>query len=168
MTDSVCPNQTELEALSQELGALLAERGWRMATAESCTGGWIAQVITAIAGSSGWFEGGLVTYSDAAKTALLGVPAMTIANHGAVSTETALAMVQGAVKTTAAEVAVAVTGIAGPGGGSADKPVGTVCFGFIAGSAAPWTERQCFPGDRQAVRAATVDFALRSLIARLG
>ncbi len=157
------PGQDDLERLARELGERLAERGWRVATAESCTGGWIAQAITAIAGSSGWFEAGLVTYSNDAKVALLGVDAMTIARHGAVSEATAAAMAGGALAATGADLAVAVTGVAGPDGGTAAKPVGMVCFGYARAGAAATAETCHFDGDRRAVRAATVAHALREL-----
>ncbi len=161
------PDQDELERLARELGTLLGERGWRMASAESCTGGWIAQSMTAIAGSSDWFEAALVTYSNAAKVSMLGVPAMTIEAHGAVSEATALAMASGAIATVGVEVAVAVTGVAGPGGGSEDKPVGTVWFGFAVDGQATRAVVQHFPGDRREVRARTVAYALSYLIETL-
>ena len=160
--------QDALEASGPHLGAALLERGWRMATAESCTGGWIAQAMTATAGSSDWFECGLVTYSNAAKISLLGVEAMTIERWGAVSVETAAQMADGALRVCGAEVAVAVTGVAGPSGGSADKPVGTVCFGFAVRGRATLAERQIFPGDRREVRARTVAHALQRLRELLG
>lgn len=159
----LAPTQAELEALGRDLGASLLERGWHMATAESCTGGWIAQCMTATAGSSDWFECGLVTYSNAAKQTLLGVEAMTLERHGAVSLKTAGEMAEGARRTSGVEVAVAVTGVAGPGGGSVDKPVGTVCFGFVLEGRATTTERVVFPGDRQEVRARAVAHALMRL-----
>ena len=138
---------------------LLQKRGWMLATAESCTGGMIAATCTDQAGSSAWFERGLVTYSNRAKTELLGVDPALIAGHGAVSEAVARAMVQGAVARTPAQVAVAVTGVAGPGGGSADKPVGTVWFGFaLPGQVL--AERCQFAGDRAQVRRATVQHAL--------
>ncbi len=158
------PQQQTLEALARELGERLRERGWHAATAESCTGGWIAQAITAIAGSSDWFDGGLVTYSDAAKTALLGVDAMIIERHGAVSAETAAAMAEGARRCLQVDLAVSVTGIAGPGGGSQEKPVGTVWFGFAVGGRATLTVTRVFAGDRQAVRAQSVALALQQMI----
>jgi len=164
---SSLPTQDELEALARELGHALAERGWRAATAESCTGGWIAQCITAVPGSSNWFEGGLVTYSNAAKTALLGVDALTIERHGAVSAQTACAMAEGALRVTGADIACAVTGVAGPGGGSADKPVGTVWFGFAARGAETRSHGACFAGDRCAIRAQSVAVALAELVAMM-
>ena len=160
--------QAALEAAGRELGTALLERGWRMATAESCTGGWIAQVMTATAGSSDWFECGLVTYSNAAKQSLLGVAAMTLECHGAVSVETAEQMAEGALRAAGVDLAVAVTGVAGPGGGSPDKPVGTVCFGFAVSGRSTLTERQVFAGDRREIRARTVAHALSRLLAMLG
>lgn len=138
---------------------LARARAWRLATAESCTGGLIAGALTAIAGSSDVVEGGLVTYSNAAKTALLGVPAPLIAAHGAVSEPVARAMAEGARARLGVEAAIAVTGVAGPGGGSADKPVGTVWFGLAAPDGTR-ALRRLFPGDRAAVREATVLQAL--------
>jgi nicotinamide-nucleotide amidase len=150
----------------EELAAALLARGWFLATAESCTGGMIAAACTDLAGSSGWFERGFVTYSNEAKTELLGVPAPLIDQHGAVSEPVAQAMAQGAIAHSRARVAVAVTGVAGPTGGSAAKPVGTVWFGYAVDGRVT-SERQLFPGDRAAVRAATVRHALEGLLARL-
>lgn len=135
---------------------------WMLTTAESCTGGLIAGACTDLAGSSAWFERGFVTYSNAAKTEQLGVDAALIATHGAVSEPVVRAMVQGALQHARAQVAVAVTGVAGPTGGSVDKPVGTVWFGW-ATPAGVHTEVQHFVGDRAAVRAATVHHALTQL-----
>ncbi len=139
---------------------------WMLATAESCTGGLIAGACTDLAGSSAWFERGFVTYSNAAKTEQLGVDAALIATHGAVSEPVVRAMVLGALQHSKAQVAVAVTGVAGPTGGSAEKPVGTVWFGW-ATPAGVHTEAQHFVGDRAAVRAATVQHALARLAALL-
>ena len=152
-----------LEAILIQISAQLLTRGWMLATAESCTGGMIAAACTDLAGSSQWFERGFVTYSNAAKTELLGVPAALIAQHGAVSEPVARAMAEGAVAHAHAQVAVAVTGVAGPTGGSADKPVGTVWFG-LAVPGQVITERCLFPGDRAAVRAATVQHGLQRLL----
>ncbi|WP_085314447.1 CinA family protein [Derxia lacustris] len=151
-------------SLVQSAADALRQRGWHIATAESCTGGMIAAHLTDLAGSSDWFERGFVTYSNAAKTELLGVPAEVIATHGAVSEPTALAMVAGALERSLAQIAVAVTGVAGPGGGSADKPVGTVWFGFAVRGQAPFAVRQQFDGDRASVRAATVAYALGRVV----
>lgn len=149
--------------LVEQLAARLLQRQWLLATAESCTGGLIAGACTDLSGSSAWFERGFVTYSNAAKTELLGVPAPLIDEHGAVSEAVAHAMAIGAVQHSPAQVAVAVTGVAGPTGGTADKPVGLVWFGFaLPGQVL--TERMNFAGDRAAVRAATVHHALTRLL----
>ncbi len=145
-----------------QLATRLLAQNHLLATAESCTGGMIAAACTDLAGSSTWFERGFVTYSNEAKTAMLGVDAQLIASHGAVSDAVARAMAQGALQQSRAQVSVAVTGVAGPGGGSADKPVGTVWFAW----GLPWgirSEVQHFAGDRAAVRAATVAHALSRL-----
>lgn len=154
------------EALARRalaLGPLLLGKRRMLATAESCTGGWIAQTVTAIAGSSAWFDRGFVTYSNAAKMDMLGVAAATLENHGAVSGETAAEMAAGALARAGVELAVAVTGVAGPGGGSAEKPVGTVWFGWCLDGGVPVTRRQCFDGDRESVRRQTVAVALDGL-----
>ncbi|MDD2878899.1 MAG: CinA family protein [Rhodoferax sp.] len=145
------------------LANLLLEKAWLLSTAESCTGGLIAAACTDLAGSSNWFERGFVTYSNAAKIELLGVDAALIEAHGAVSEPVAHAMAAGALQHSHAQVAVAVTGVAGPGGGSASKPVGTVCFGFALGAQVS-TEVQHFEGDRSAVRQAAVHHALTRLV----
>lgn len=150
----------------EKLADLLVQRGWLLATAESCTGGLIAAACTEQAGSSQWFERGFVSYSNASKSELLGVPAALIAQHGAVSEAVVRAMAQGATTHSAAQVAVAVTGVAGPTGGSAAKPVGTVWFGFTVGAQ---VDAEClrFPGSRAEVRAATVTHAIDGLLQRL-
>ena len=152
----------EAEAL---LGATRA-RGWHITTAESCTGGLIAGLLTAIGGSSDVVDGGAVTYSNAAKTRMLGVPAEMIATHGAVSEAVARAMAEGAQRTAGVELAIAVTGVAGPGGGTETKPVGLVWFG-LASPSGVIAESQVFPGDRTAVRMATVRHALGLLAGAL-
>ena len=149
-------------ALTRQLAGLLLAKGHMMATAESCTGGMIAAACTDLAGSSAWFERGFVTYSNEAKTELLGVPATLIAEHGAVSEPVVRAMAQGALRQSRAHITVAVTGVAGPGGGSADKPVGSVWFGW-ATAAGVVTQLCHFEGDRQQVRQATVQHALQGL-----
>jgi nicotinamide-nucleotide amidase len=150
-------------ALCERLAQALQARGWMLATAESCTGGMIAAACTDLSGSSNWFERGFVTYSDAAKTELLGVDSALIAQHGAVSELVARAMAFGAVRHSQARVSVAVTGVAGPTGGTPQKPVGTVWFGFqVNGQLSSETRR--FDGDRAAVRAATVEYALQRLL----
>lgn len=157
---------TTVPELVAQLADALRARGEMMATAESCTGGLIAGACTELSGSSDWFERGFVTYSNAAKTALLGVPATLIDAHGAVSEPVAQAMARGALAHAPVQWAVAVTGVAGPAGGSPDKPVGTVWFGW-AGPDGVSSERQRFEGDRSAVRRATVAHALRGLVIRL-
>ncbi len=159
-------DQAALEALAARVGALLVANGERLASAESCTGGWLAQCATAIAGSSDWFERGFVTYSNAAKSEMLGVPAATLAAHGAVSEATAAAMASGALAHSHAQWAVAITGIAGPAGGSPEKPVGTVCFAWARAQAGIEVATCHFSGDRAAVRAQAVAFALAGLLAR--
>ena len=146
--------------------ALVSKR-WMLATAESCTGGLIAAACTDLAGSSRWFERGFVSYSNEAKTELLSVDVALIEAHGAVSEPVVRAMASGAVLRSRAQVGIAVTGVAGPDGGSADKPVGTVWFGFSVGGNVT-SEMLRFDGDRAAVRAATVSHALRRLLALLG
>ena len=150
--------------LAAALGVALRTRRLRAATAESCTGGLVAGAITAIAGSSEWFERGFVTYSNEAKSEMLGVPRALIDAHGAVSEPVARAMAEGALARSAADCAVSVTGVAGPGGGTAAKPVGMVCFGFALRGAAPRVETRHFAGDRAAVRTASVEAALEGLI----
>ena len=151
-----------LEADLNHIAAQLQARGWMLATAESCTGGMVAAACTDLAGSSQWFERGFVSYSNAAKTELLGVPAGLIAAHGAVSQPVVRAMAEGALAHSHAQVSLAVTGVAGPSGGSADKPVGTVWFGWcVAGQT--HSEVRHFAGDRAAVRRATLQHALARL-----
>jgi nicotinamide-nucleotide amidase len=155
-----------LLVLADRLGQAALARGAMIATAESCTGGLVAGAITAIAGSSAWFERGFITYSNLAKEQQLGVAPSTITRYGAVSEETARAMAEGAVRGARAQWAVAVTGIAGPDGGSPDKPVGTVWFAW-AGPHHLQTLRRQFEGDRTAVREASVRVALEGLVDRL-
>ena len=152
--------------LVQHLASMLLQRGWKMVTAESCTGGLISARCTDLAGSSSWFERGFVSYSNEAKSELLGVPPLLIQQHGAVSEPVARAMAHGAVRHAHAQVSVAVTGIAGPAGGSVGKPVGTVWFGWYVDGKVT-SERCVFAGDRASVRDATVQHALQGLISRL-
>jgi nicotinamide-nucleotide amidase len=147
------------------LAEALRARGWRLAAAESCTGGLIAATCTALAGSSDWFERGFVTYSNTAKVEQLGIDAMLIARHGAVSEPVARAMADGALAHSAADLAVAVTGIAGPGGAVAGKPVGTVWLALARRGAPASAQRLQLDGDRAAVRAQTVALALQRLTA---
>lgn len=159
-------NDPLVDALSAELGSLLVARGWRVTAAESCTGGLIAGAITATAGSSGWFDQSFVTYSNAAKTGQLDVPEPLLAAHGAVSEAVARAMASGSLARAGADLSVAVTGIAGPSGGSPDKPVGTVCFAWALRDTPVASTTYRFAGDRAAIRRASVVVALEGLIER--
>ncbi|EGN75700.1 competence/damage-inducible protein CinA-like protein [Idiomarina sp. A28L] len=147
-----------MKALSESL----QKRGWMLATAESCTGGGIAAACTDLSGSSGWFEGGIVSYSNAMKSNLLGVSDNLLSNFGAVSPECAAAMAKGVCKLLGVAVGVSTTGIAGPSGGSAEKPVGMVCFGFSVAENT-WTDIQYFNGDRDQIRQQTVAYALKTI-----
>lgn len=155
---------TELAKLSRDIGTWLRERGARLACAESCTGGWVAEVVTATAGSSDWFDCGFVTYSNTAKERLLGVHADTLRTHGAVSEATVREMVLGTLQRSAADVALAISGVAGPAGGSAEKPVGTVCFAWGRTGHSLRSETRHFAGDREAVRRQAVIHALAELM----
>lgn len=157
--------QETLEVQAAGLGAALLARGWMLATAESCTGGWAAQAMTAVAGSSAWFERGFVTYSNDAKMEMLGVRAATLAAYGAVSEATAAEMALGALAHSRAQAAFAITGIAGPTGGSPDKPVGTVCFAWARSGYEVVTERRLFAGDRRAIRAQSVEHSFDRMLA---
>jgi nicotinamide-nucleotide amidase len=157
----------DLETLAGELGAALLANGEYLTAAESCTGGWLAQSVTAIAGSSGWFDRGCVTYSNAAKVDMLGVAETTLERHGAVSEATARAMAQGALSHSRADWSVAITGVAGPSGGSPEKPVGTVCFAWAAKETGCEAQTCHFTGDRAEVREQAVRHALRGLLERL-
>ncbi len=149
--------------LAGRVGLALKEKGYLLATAESCTGGGVAQAITEIAGSSEWFDCGFIAYSNASKTEMLDVPAALFAQHGTVSEEIAAAMAQGALANSNAHISLSTTGIAGPGGAVPGKPVGTVCFGWSLGEHTQ-TERLVFAGDRHAVREQTVAHALQGLL----
>jgi nicotinamide-nucleotide amidase len=153
----------ETLALAEEVLALCRARQWRIATAESCTGGLVAAALTAIAGSSDVVERSLVTYSNEAKTELLGVPADTIAAHGAVSAQTCAAMARGAVARAPVDLAVSITGVVGPGGGTTQKPVGLVYLGVARKDGAAHIERRIFPGDRAEIRNAALVLALELL-----
>lgn len=152
-----------MNELARKVGAALKARGLLLVTAESCTGGWVAMELTAIAGSSEWFERGYVTYSNAAKREDLGVAQATLERHGAVSEETAREMVAGALQRSRGQVALAITGVAGPTGGSRDKPVGTVCFAWAHGSKIS-SETRRFDGDRASVRRQSVLRALQGVL----
>lgn len=157
MTDS------ELMQLSEQVGQALKARGATVTTAESCTGGWVAKTLTDIAGSSVWFERGFVTYSNEAKSQMIGVSEATLLDHGAVSEPVIVEMAIGALRAARADYAISVSGIAGPDGGSAEKPVGTVWFGVASASGQGVTQRECFAGDREAVRRQATAYALNLL-----
>lgn len=160
------PNQRTLEILAMQVGESLLHQKQKIALAESCTGGWVAQCLTAIAGSSNWFERGFVTYSNEAKQEMLGIDAQTLLTHGAVSETTAGAMASGALRHSRADWALSITGIAGPSGGSADKPVGMVCFGWAGPDSLTEVETRIFSGNREAVRSQSVAHALGGLLKR--
>ena len=153
-----------MQALAERVGERLKARAGMLVTAESCTGGWVAQAVTAVAGSSGWFERGFVTYSNAAKQELLGVRTGTLEKHGAVSEETAREMAEGALSRSQGTLAVSITGIAGPAGGSPAKPVGTVCFAWLAKGRPAFSETLRFDGDRESVRRQSVIHALEGVL----
>jgi nicotinamide-nucleotide amidase len=157
------PTDDELTALAARLGRALEARNLRVATAESCTGGWIAKALTDVPGSSRWLEGGVVAYSNSAKSSLLGVPAGIVAAHGAVSEQVVRAMAEGARARFGVPLTVAVSGVAGPDGGTPDKPVGTVWFAWASGRETT-AARERFDGDRETVRRRSVDLALRRLL----
>ena len=157
MTDS------ELMHLSERIGQALKARGATVTTAESCTGGWVAKVITDIAGSSAWFERGFVTYSNEAKSQMIGVKPATLEQHGAVSEPVVVEMAIGAIKAARADYAISISGIAGPDGGTASKPVGTVWFGFASAAGEGITRCECFSGDRENVRRQATAYALQTL-----
>lgn len=154
----------ELHQLALELGEKLSARGWMLATAESCTGGWVGQLITALPGSSQWYERGFITYANAAKVEMLGVPPDMLESHGAVSEETAMAMAAGALKHSHAQATLAISGIAGPGGGTPQKPVGLVCYGWALADGTVISSTCRLDGDREEIRSRAVAAALRGLI----
>ena len=162
------PSDLALLRQARRVGRALRARHWRVATAESCTAGWVAKVLTDVPGSSGWVECGYIVYSNAAKIRDLKVSIATLRRHGAVSEATALAMARGAVRATGAELAVSITGIAGPDGGTALKPVGTVWFGLAGGQRVVRATAmvRIFAGDREAVRRQSVAFALQLILQR--
>ena len=158
------PSDAELFQLSEQLGKLLKQKGWMLASAESCTGGWLGQAITAVAGSSQWYDRGFITYTNLSKQEMLGVSAMTLKAHGAVSEETVREMAQGALSHSGAQISVSVSGIAGPGGGMPKKPVGTMCIGWATTDGGLSSTTCRLGGDREEIRARGVAAALRGLI----
>ena len=167
MVFSSIPTDSELSSLAIRIAAAMQQHGLMLAAAESCTGGWIAKVLTDLSGSSAWFEAGVVSYSNEAKMSLLGVKRETLERTGAVSEATVLEMVSGALERLHAGVAVAVTGIAGPTGGTPEKPVGTVWIGWQRQGSEAHAKLFHFPGDREAVRRQTVAAALEGVLAML-
>lgn len=153
-----------LTTLAADLGAALKARGWMLALAESCTGGMAAQAITAIPGSSGWFDRGFVIYSNAAKQEMLGVSAETLQTYGAVSEQTVTEMAMGALKHSHADIAAAISGIAGPDGGTPEKPVGTVCFAWMSKNGMSESSTHHFSGNREDIRISSVKAALEGLL----
>ena len=157
-------------SLTQQLAQILLAKGFKIALAESCTGGLLAAQLTSLAGSSDWFERGFVTYSNQAKEESIGVPKELIERYGAVSEEVALAMAEGVLNHSLAQVSVAITGIAGPGGGSANKPVGMVCFAWgmqVADQIQTRAQTKHFSGDRQSIREQACVYAIESLLGQL-
>lgn len=161
-------SQVKTSQAAHQLGEVLMSKGWTLACAESCTGGGIAVAVTDIAGSSQWFDRGFVTYSNLAKQEMLGVKADTLGRYGAVSEATVREMVAGALSHSQATVAVAVSGVAGPGGGTAEKPVGTVCMAWQVKGSESVVVSERFSGDRAAVRVQTVLRALQGLLDVIG
>lgn len=153
--------------LAEETGQALKTRGWVLATAESCTGGWVGEAVTAVAGSSSWYDRGFITYTNASKQEMLGVQATTLENTGAVSEATVREMASGVLLRSQAHISLAISGIAGPTGGSPDKPVGTVCFAWAVKNGPLKSERHVFAGDRHAVRQQAVSHALQGVLALL-
>ena len=158
----------ELRQLASELGDKMLARGWMLATAESCTGGWVGHLLTSLPGSSRWYERGFITYANDAKIEMLGVPAETIDQYGAVSEETASAMAAGALRNSHAQAALAISGIAGPGGGTPHKPVGLVCYGWALADGTLMSSTCRLDGDREEIRSRAVAAALRGLIELIG
>ena len=156
-----------LYKLAERVGAALKKRQLMLTTAESCTGGWVAEAVTMVPGSSDWFERGFVTYTYISKREMLGVREETLEKHGAVAEDVVREMAEGALARSHAQVAVAVSGIAGPGGGTPEKPVGAVCFGWAMKGGKPRTATKRFSGDREAVRRQSVNHALQGVLAML-
>lgn len=154
----------DLLQMAATLGQKLQEKGWILTTAESCTGGWLAQLITAIPGSSAWFDRGFITYSNQSKQDMLGVSAETLEAHGAVSEETVQEMAAGALKHSRAQISASISGIAGPGGGTRQKPVGMVCNGWATSDGMTLATTCRLSGDREEIRSRAVASALRGLI----
>ena len=159
--------KTDLYRLAVKVGTTLKRKRLMLATAESCTGGWVSQAVTMVPGSSEWFERGFVTYTYISKREMLGVKRTTLGKHGAVAEEVVREMVDGALARSHAQLAVAVSGVAGPGGGTPEKPVGTVCFAWGRKGRTPRSETRRFPGGRDAVRRRSVEHALKGVLATI-
>ena len=157
----------ELYRLAAEVGEALKARGLMLVTAESCTGGWVGEAVTAVPGSSHWYERGFITYTNQSKQEMLGVSEQTLTRHGAVSEAAVREMVKGALERSHAQVALAISGIAGPGGGTPDKPVGMVCLAWGTKGGAVVAETRRLSGDRREIRRQAVEAALRGVLARL-
>ncbi|MDP2785406.1 MAG: CinA family protein [Sulfurimicrobium sp.] len=156
-----------LYQLAKETGLALKARGWMLATAESCTGGWVGEIVTAVPGSSAWYDRGFITYTNVSKQEMLGVQAQTLQQSGAVSEETVREMASGTLLHSQANITLAISGVAGPGGGSPGKPVGTVCFAWAVRNGVLKSERYIFDGDRYSVRHQAVEHGLRGVLALL-
>lgn len=154
-----------LYLLAEETGLALKAQGWLLATAESCTGGWVGEIMTAVPGSSAWYDRGFITYTNVSKQEMLGVSMETLARHGAVSEATVREMAAGVLLHSHARISLAISGVAGPGGGSPDKPVGTVCFAWAIKDGVVKSERCLFSGDRREVRRQAVEHALQGVLA---
>ena len=158
----------DIYELAVQAGQCLAQRGWMLVTAESCTGGWVGQAVTAVSGSSAWYERGYITYSNTSKSEMLGVQQATLDRHGAVSPQTAQEMAIGALNRSHAQISVSITGIAGPDGGTAMKPVGMVCFAWAARDGLVQQETRYFTGNREAIRRQAVATALQGILRLAG
>lgn len=156
-----------LYQLAEETGLALKAQGWMLATAESCTGGWVGEAVTEVAGSSAWYDRGFITYTNQSKQEMLGVQSQTLELHGAVSEETVREMASGTLLHSQANISLAISGVAGPSGGSPGKPVGTVCFAWAIKNGTVKSERCLFPGDRREVRRQAVEHALQGVLALL-
>lgn len=158
----------DIYELAVQAGQCLAQRGWMLVTAESCTGGWVGQAVTAVSGSSAWYERGYITYSNTAKCEMLGVQQAILDRHGAVSPQTAQEMAIGALNRSHAQISVSITGIAGPDGGTATKPIGMVCFAWAARGGLVQQETRYFTGNREAIRRQAVATALQGILRLAG
>jgi nicotinamide-nucleotide amidase len=167
ISSPVTRHSSPMYRLAEKVGAALKKRKLMLATAESCTGGWISEAVTMVPGSSDWFERGFVTYTYISKREMLGVKEATLGRHGAVAEEVVREMAEGALAHSHAQVAVAVSGVAGPSGGTPEKPIGTVCFAWAAKDGATRAETRRFSGNREAVRRRSVEHALKGLLALL-